>query len=158
MSNLSQQKPHDSEMKNVSNETKSMRTDSPIIYIMVIGFHHKLGCQLEFCYPNNKLILKNSSSGCSGDIDLYTLPKKWAHLPSLALPDGSHNYNSDYAYFHLEDEETDIQIETSTDEKKKSTKSKPNRTLFGISCYRQINASEVLNKESNVTRNTLQKR
>lgn len=133
-------------------------TESPIIYIMVIGFHHKLGCQLEFVYPENKLIKRNA---IATDSDLYTLPKRWAHLPSLALPDGSHNYNSDYIYFHLEDEDAVIEeevVETIQSDKKKPAKKKANRTLFGISCYRQINASEMIKKESNVTRNTLQKR
>lgn len=145
-------------------------TESPIIYIMVIGFHHKLGCQLEFVYPENKLIKKNTTTTTTGaaagaksnDIDLFTLPKRWAHLPSLALPDGSHNYNSDYIYFHLEDEDGTVEpLEGPADKQKsKSSKAKklPNRTLFGISCYRQINASEMINKDSNVTRNTLQKR
>ena len=130
--------------------------ESPIIYIMVIGFHHKKGCQLEFAYPETKLIRRNQT-GRDGPLesDLYTLPKKWCHLPSLALPDGSHNYSSDYIYFHLEDEDRLDLIENKTNSDK--TK-RPNRTLFGISCYRQINASELLNKDSNVTRNTLQKR
>lgn len=139
----------------------SASSESPIIYIMVIGFHHKFGCQLEFVYPENKLIKKNSKSANGGsDSDLFTLPKKWAHLPSLALPDGSHNYNSDYIYFHLEDEDNDGEATNqvmSDANKKKAIKKKPNRTLFGVSCYRQINASEMLNKDSHVTRNTLQK-
>ncbi len=128
---------------------------SPIIYIMVIGFHHKLGCQLEFVYPSNGIIKKSSNTAESGD--LYTLPKKWAHLPSLALPDGSHNYSSDYIYFHLEDDR-ETSGENGNEETAGTKKTAPNRTLFGISCYRQINASEMINKDSNVTRNTLQKR
>lgn len=157
----------------------SHSTESPIIYIMVVGFHHKLGCQLEFVYPENKLIKKNTTPATtattaavaavaagakSNDIDLFTLPKRWAHLPSLALPDGSHNYNSDYIYFHLEDEDGTVEPQEDTadtsKQKNKGSKAKklPNRTLFGISCYRQINASEMINKDSNVTRNTLQKR
>lgn len=147
-----------------SSPATGAHVESPIIYIMVVGFHHKLGCQLEFVYPENKLIKKNTAPATakSGDIDLFTLPKRWAHLPSLALPDGSHNYNSDYIYFHLEDEDSTVESLCDTadnKQKKNSTKKKlPNRTLFGISCYRQINASEMINKDSNVTRNTLQKR
>jgi len=119
---------------------------------MVIGFHHKLGCQLEFVYPNSGVI-KKSSDTTGGD--LYTLPKNWAHLPSLALPDGSHNYSSDYVYFHLEDDQDATNIKGVDSSGKKTM---PNRTLFGISCFRQIDASEMINKDSNVTRNTLQKR
>ena len=167
----------------ITNSNTRMKTlipqdSSPIIYIMVVGFHHKFGCQLEFVYPTDKLIRKRSTgpelstSSCpSPNIDLYSLPKKWAHLPSLALPDGSHNYISDYIYFHLEDENNHHSLsfiddndasppsnENSNEKEEQVKINKPNRTLFGISCYRQINASEMLNKDSNVTRNTLQKR
>ena len=55
------------------------------------------------------------------------LPSQWKHLPSLALPDGSHNYESDTAFFHLPDLVD------------------PRKTIFGISCYRQIEASQVKN-------------
>jgi hypothetical protein len=120
---------------------------SPIIYIMVIGFHHKKGCQLEFVYPETNLIKKQDPNKS----ELYTLPKKWRHLPSLALPDGSHNYTSDYIYFHLENESST----TTTTAQQKPIK--PNKTIFGISCYRQINADELINKDIEVTRNTLQK-
>ena len=135
---------------NNNNNIKKMQqlnSNSPLMYIVVIGFHHKKGCQVEFVYPCDNHIIKLPES----DNDLYRLPKNWRHLPSLALPDGSHNYDSDYIYFHLEDESiTDVVGES-------PKKSKPNKTIFGISCYRQINASELINKDSEVTRNTLQK-
>jgi Transport protein Avl9 len=60
----------------------------------VIGFHHKKGCIVEYAYP--PLIPGGSS-------DSNELPSQWKHLPSLALPDGSHNFDSDTAYFHLPD-------------------------------------------------------
>ena len=142
-----------------SSRKRKLGTQSPIIYIIVVGFHHKKGCQLEFVYPDNLQIKKNFDLN-SPDSDLYTLPKKWRHLPSLALPDGSHNYESDYIYFHLEDDD-DEESPTESDDvqsaKKSKTKQTPNRTIFGVSCFRQINASELINKDSEVTRNTLQK-
>jgi hypothetical protein len=123
---------------------------------MVIGFHHKKGCQIEFVYPVDNRIKNDNPNSIteSNSSDLYKLPKKWRHLPSLALPDGSHNYDTDYIYFHLEDD--DLNDETTPTEAKQ-TKTKPNRTIFGVSCYRQINASELVNKDVDVTRNTLQK-
>lgn len=124
----------------------SLNSDRTIMYIMVVGFHHKKGCQLEFVYPCDSLIRKKSSSANPESGDLYELPKKWRHMPSLALPDGSHNYEQDYVYFHLEDTVPD-----------QNSKKHPNNTIFGVSCYRQIDASELLNKDSEVTRNTLQK-
>ncbi|KAI0916954.1 hypothetical protein AcW2_007212 [Taiwanofungus camphoratus] len=60
-------------------------------------------------------------------------------LPFLALPDGAHLSTEDYSYFHL-------------------VPSSPNpSTIFGISCNRQINTSELLVKDADVTRSTVQK-
>ncbi|TFK52308.1 hypothetical protein OE88DRAFT_1734326 [Heliocybe sulcata] len=60
-------------------------------------------------------------------------------LPFLALPDGAHLSVEDYSYFHL--------VPSSP---------KPT-TVFGISCNRQIAASELLTKDPEVTRSTVQK-
>jgi hypothetical protein len=141
--------------------------NSPILYIIVIGFHHKKGCQIEFVHPIDDRIQKiegdetisNSSINDPAQFvqsnELYRLPKKWRYLSSLALPDGSHNYETDFIYFHLENDSYTAKSSSSMSETKH--KLDPNRTLFGVSCYRQINASELLTKDSEVTRNTLQK-
>ncbi|KZT27431.1 hypothetical protein NEOLEDRAFT_1060681 [Neolentinus lepideus HHB14362 ss-1] len=60
-------------------------------------------------------------------------------LPFLALPDGAHLSVEDYSYFHL--------VPSSP---------KPT-TVFGISCNRQIAASQLLVKDAEVTRSTVQK-
>lgn len=152
---------------------------------MVVGFHHKKGCQLEFVYPIDNRIQKTTTTTVTTSAaadhgivvvgndtnDLYKLPKRWKHLPSMALPDGSHNYTSDYVYFHLENDENEdtTEAETPTPATKPSESLdltttttttrdlKPKSTVFGVSCYRQINASEMLIKDVDVTRNTLQK-
>ncbi|GBE83012.1 predicted protein [Sparassis crispa] len=60
-------------------------------------------------------------------------------MPFLALPDGAHMSTEDYSYFHL-------------------VPSSPNpKTIFGISCNRQIQTSELLVKDADVTRSTVQK-
>ncbi|KAI0632312.1 transport protein Avl9-domain-containing protein [Trametes polyzona] len=60
-------------------------------------------------------------------------------LPFLALPDGAHLTTEDYSYFHL-------------------VPSSPNpSTIFGISCNRQISSAELLVKDADVTRSTVQK-
>jgi len=41
----------------------------------------------------------------------------WKHLPTLAMPDGAHNYDRDTVYFHLPSLES------------------PNETVFGVACY-----------------------
>lgn len=161
--------------------------DDVLLYIMVVGFHHKKGCQLEFVHPidddcddetrcrrhrhrhrrryRTRINRTQSTARVGEDAsntlgDLYKLPSRWRHLPSLALPDGSHNYTTDYVYFHLEDENEDdddrlvaareventhnssnnVNVDTSGGEK-------PRPTVFGVSCYRQINASEMIIKE-----------
>ncbi|KAI5118799.1 hypothetical protein M0805_005141 [Coniferiporia weirii] len=60
-------------------------------------------------------------------------------LPFLALPDGAHLNSEDYSYFHL------------------VPASPRPTTFFGISCNRQIKTSELLAKDDDVTRSTVQK-
>uniref|UniRef100_A0A3Q2CE50 AVL9 homolog (S. cerevisiase) n=1 Tax=Cyprinodon variegatus TaxID=28743 RepID=A0A3Q2CE50_CYPVA len=55
----------------------------PVLHIVVVGFHHKKGCQVEFSYP--PLIPDEGH-------DSNLLPEEWKYLPFLALPDGAHNY------------------------------------------------------------------
>ncbi|KAI0685340.1 transport protein Avl9-domain-containing protein [Cytidiella melzeri] len=60
-------------------------------------------------------------------------------LPFLALPDGAHLTVEDYSYFHLV-----------------PVSSKPT-TIFGISCNRQIRTADLLVKDADMTRSTVQK-
>jgi hypothetical protein len=57
-------------------------------------------------------------------------------LPQLALPDGSHITDSGYVYFTLRDDKN---------------------TFHCSSCFRQINASELVNKDESVSRSFVQK-
>ncbi|GAB0184208.1 late secretory pathway protein AVL9 [Grus japonensis] len=61
----------------------------PVLHIVVVGFHHKKGCQVEFSYPP----LKPGEGH-----DSHSLPEEWKYLPFLALPDGAHNYQEDAKY------------------------------------------------------------
>ena len=63
---------------------EATKRSSPLVCIMVIGFHHKKGCQLEYAYPDNLQSVRKNDAAASGE--LYTLAEKWRHLPSLALP------------------------------------------------------------------------
>lgn len=58
-----------------------MASETPLLHILVVGFHHKKGCQVEFSYPE--------------------LRPSWKYLPTLAIPDGSHHYGQDTVYFNL---------------------------------------------------------
>ncbi|GAA5867817.1 hypothetical protein JCM3774_005866 [Rhodotorula dairenensis] len=62
------------------------------------------------------------------------------NLPFLALPDGAHARDEDYSYFHM-------LVPTLAQD----------RTIFGISCNRQIPADQLLRKGKEVTRSTVQK-
>ncbi|KAL4705765.1 hypothetical protein ACJJTC_006546 [Scirpophaga incertulas] len=99
----------------------------PVISIIVVGFHHKKGCQVEHCYP--ELVAGRPME----------LPTAWRHLPALALPDGSHNYLSDIIFFTL------------------PGLSEPEHTVFGISCFRQIPVEQVVLKTEDMTRSSVQK-
>ena len=92
------------------------KDENPVLHVLVVGFHHKKGCLVEYSFPP---FLPD------GSMELPELPSQWKHLPTLALPDGSHNFESDTAFFHLPDLVD------------------PRKTIFGISCYRQIEASKV---------------
>ena len=113
-----------------------MLSDKPekkvLIHIIVVGFHHKKGCQVEFCYP---------PFNDGDDLNCPVLPDEWKCLPSLALPDGAHNFDEDTIYFHLPPR-SHFSIQS---------------TVYGVSCYRQIAASLLKRKDSDVTRETVQK-
>uniref|UniRef100_A0A8C7S9P2 UDENN domain-containing protein n=1 Tax=Oncorhynchus mykiss TaxID=8022 RepID=A0A8C7S9P2_ONCMY len=86
----------------------------PVLHIVVVGFHHKKGCQVEYSYP--PLIPEEGH-------DSSNLPEEWKYLPFLALPDGAHNYQEDTVYFHLP-----------------PFSGADMKCVYGVSCYRQIEA------------------
>ncbi|VDM30200.1 unnamed protein product [Hydatigera taeniaeformis] len=67
------------------------------------------------------------------------LPSAWACIPPTALPDGAHNFDRDSIFFTVP-----------------SLEPKPT-TLFGVACYRQIDAKDFSNRTPDLTRNTVQK-
>ncbi|XP_046965063.1 late secretory pathway protein AVL9 homolog [Vanessa cardui] len=101
--------------------------NEPVLNIIVVGFHHKKGCQVEHCYP--ELVAGRPSE----------LPPAWRYLPALALPDGSHNYLSDTIFFSL------------------PGLTEPAHTVYGISCFRQIPLEQVAQKTEDMTRSSVQK-
>ncbi|VDO10095.1 unnamed protein product [Rodentolepis nana] len=67
------------------------------------------------------------------------LPPAWNFIPPIALPDGAHNFGKDYIFFTVP-----------------SLELKPT-TLFGVACYRQVDARKFSNQTPDLTRNTVQK-
>ncbi|KAH1017839.1 late secretory pathway protein AVL9 homolog [Dendroctonus ponderosae] len=102
-------------------------SETPILYVLVVGFHHKKGCQVEYSFPP---LVPGAPNEC---------PAGWKYLPTLALPDGSHNYEQDTVFFHL------------------PSLTNPKQTVFGISCFRQIPVAKIKNLTSDITRTTVQK-
>lgn len=115
---------------NNNNNNIGDKKQNPILHVVVVGFHHKKGCQVEYSYP--PLIPGNP-------VDSHELPDEWRHLPSLALPDGAHNYTKDTIYFHLPSREGDF------------------GTVYGVSCYQQMDSKDLLSRSEEITRNTVQK-
>lgn len=102
---------------------------NPILHVLVVGFHHKKGCQVEYSFP--PLV--------PGSTDETECPPGWKYLPTLALPDGSHNYDDDTVYFHL------------------PSLTHPRKTVYGISCFRQIPVEKLKHRTPDMTRGTVQK-
>ncbi|XP_031706048.1 late secretory pathway protein AVL9 homolog [Anarrhichthys ocellatus] len=102
----------------------------PVLHIVVVGFHHKKGCQVEFSYPP---LMPDEGH------DSNLLPEEWRYLPFLSLPDGAHNYQEDTVYFHLPPRNEDM------------------KCVYGVSCYRQIEAKALKVRQADVTRETVQK-
>lgn len=154
------------------NDSIMAESSGPILHVIVVGFHHKKGCQVSpkqlstavelssippiippralaywffsvsfvFCHYVfywfflHKLLLvfviSKKKKICLRQVE-YSFPPLvrdspnecplgWKYLPTLALPDGSHNFDEDTVYFHL------------------PSLSDPKKTVYGISCFRQI--------------------
>uniref|UniRef100_A0A4W6G5X4 AVL9 homolog (S. cerevisiase) n=1 Tax=Lates calcarifer TaxID=8187 RepID=A0A4W6G5X4_LATCA len=86
--------------------------------------------QVEFSYPP---LMPDEGH------DSNLLPEEWKYLPFLALPDGAHNYQEDTVYFHLPPLSGDM------------------KCVYGVSCYRQIEAKALKVRQADVTRETVQK-
>lgn len=174
-------KSHDDDPKGGEQSSKLSEgnPDRIIKHIMVIGFHHKHGYQVDYCYPP----LEPNGPTFTTIENPITLPDSWNTLPLLCLPDGSHNYDSDTIYFTMPDNEQPNQSnrgELSTNQEAISdcheqfpkTTSPSNtppklgtngseklgiKTIFGTACYRQIQADKLLNRTDEMTRIAVQK-
>ncbi|KAG8992784.1 late secretory pathway protein avl9 [Tulasnella sp. JGI-2019a] len=104
--------------------------DGPLVLgIALVDFNHSVGPRVEMAYPESLLL----------DEELCKI------LPFLALPDGAHQSTEDYSYFHLTLENLDQESTASTE------------TAFGISCNKQIAVGDLIEKDADVSRSTVQK-
>ncbi|KAI1393954.1 transport protein Avl9-domain-containing protein [Hypoxylon trugodes] len=97
--------------------------------VTVVDFHHHRGPEVERWFGVEE------GQDPAADYD-------WALLPFMALSDGAHASTEDFSYFTL--------LRPATDDS-------PATSLFGISCTRQLDASQLLVRPSDVTRSTVQK-
>ena len=120
---------------NVSGTATLAYSDTPILQVLVIGFHHQKGSTIEFALPPLNRFLFSSST------DPLSLPPQWKPLPHIALPDGCHNYTEGHVMFSLPSITSDDSI-------------------YGVSCYRQIRADELdpsSTGNNEIKRSTVQK-
>ncbi|KAG5453717.1 late secretory pathway protein avl9 [Clonorchis sinensis] len=112
-----------------------MPNSNCILHLVTVGFHHRHGAVVELAYPP----LARGSDDHVTERPPHSLPDKWKHLASLALPDGAHNYLKDVVYFTLPSLE------------------KEEIVVFGVASYRQMDSHAFAQQTPDVTRNTVQK-
>ncbi|KAF2837340.1 hypothetical protein M501DRAFT_202322 [Patellaria atrata CBS 101060] len=97
--------------------------------VCIVDFHHARGPEVE------------KWLGVSDEEDPAE-ENDWSLLPFMALSDGAHASVEDFSYFTL---------------RREATAEHPAASLFGISCTRQLDANELINRPKEVTRSTVQK-
>ncbi|KAH6607699.1 lalv9 family [Trichoderma cornu-damae] len=107
--------------------TPSMPGFTPLV--TVVGFHHARGPEVESWFGADDGVDPAAKYG-------------WTLLPFMALSDGAHASEEDFSYFTLLRPESD---------------DGPATSLFGISCTRQLDAAQLINRPADVTRSTVQK-
>ncbi|KAL3235659.1 Avl9p [Nakaseomyces bracarensis] len=125
--------------------------DNAILGVCVVDFHHKRGPEVEYWEGLDAVGISDSHL--------------WPNLPFQALPDGSHSFKETFTYFTLlydkknkcspKNAELALDTTATTDN---SIKEEPEyTTVFAISCSRQIRSDELIAKDKDVTRSTVQK-
>lgn len=175
INNDNQQHPEqDADFAGLIEDDNRIDEDRIVKHIMVIGFHHKHGYQVDYCYPP----LNPNEPVFSTPNKPISLPSCWKTLPLICLPDGSHNYDSDTIYFTMPDnvqpsseaitsqlnysinshEQTELQKQQQQEHDNTNIRSNEGiKTIFGTACYRQIQADKLLNRTDDMTRVAVQK-
>ncbi|RFU75066.1 lalv9 family [Trichoderma arundinaceum] len=107
--------------------TPSLPGFTPLV--TVVGFHHARGPEVESWFGAEEGVDPAAKYG-------------WTLLPFMALSDGAHASEEDFSYFTL------LRPESAEG---------PATSLFGISCTRQLDSTQLINRPADVTRSTVQK-
>jgi hypothetical protein len=116
-----------------------LSNESVILHVLLVAFHHRNGPQVEYCFP--PLPFQDPETN---KVRCVPLPDEWAFMPFMCLPDGAHEHEEEFIYFHLPPVKDWAHIHHKT-------------TLFGLACFRQIDAKDLLVKNQDVTRTKVQK-
>ncbi|SMN21630.1 similar to Saccharomyces cerevisiae YLR114C AVL9 Conserved protein involved in exocytic transport from the Golgi [Maudiozyma saulgeensis] len=118
-------------------------SDNSVIFgICLVDFHHKRGPEIEYWHGLPDGVKKDGL---------------WTNLPFQALPDGSHSFEETFTYFTLLYDEANHCSPTNGATELSAGDVKNYSTLFAISCSRQIKTEDLLTKDEDVTRSTVQK-
>ncbi|KAI8613812.1 transport protein Avl9-domain-containing protein [Chytriomyces sp. MP71] len=126
-----------------------------ILRVLVASFHHRNGNQIDYAVP---AFDADSSSASTAEGSPVALPHEFAALPFLCIPDGAHALHG--AQGSDEDDDSDDHFQTQRyggDFVYFQVPMKGSRPIFGVSCFRQIPASELNSKPDDVTRTMVQK-
>eukprot|EP00727_Mastigamoeba_balamuthi_P010043 m51a1_g5661 hypothetical protein (515) ;mRNA; r:901366-903669 len=125
---------------------------SGVACVLVVGFHHTEGNRVEWTWPQNGP--DPSSLGVLSetyDTDI---------LPFLAIPDGAHLTDSDYAFFRLpprhSDGESEEEPAADGGAVAVASASEP-QPLYGVACFRQVASKDLVVVSADVSRSSVQK-
>lgn len=88
---------------------------------------------------------------------------EWSLLPFMALADGAHSYDPPLTMPLLRSPLVTPKLASSTEDfsyftlRREGTPDRPASSLFGISCTRQMDSNDLINRPADVTRSTVQK-
>ncbi|KAK7438367.1 transporter Avl9 [Colletotrichum acutatum] len=119
--------------------------------VTVVDFHHARGPEVEMWF--------GAAEGTDPAVEY-----DWGLLPFMALSDGAHLSAWSPAAVDVSELDQKLTTRTRSSEDfsyftllRPATATGPATSLFGISCTRQLDASQLLNRPADVTRSTVQK-
>lgn len=129
---------------NLSSLNNNFNSFNQILFVAVVGFHHKKGSIVEYTYPNKEDIIKTNYEYLKDLIDFEACEVKniedamediFNQLTFFCLPDMVHMNNEDAQFFFIQNYKN---------------------ILYGISCYKQVKTNSLELDDEN-TRHCVQK-